>query len=318
DECLNIFKAFIEVFSQIQYNGIPQKWPLHRIYFKNEWLEQYRELYKQIYEKISTNYNPILVNTSTEFYKSKLALLVSKNYINHGILQKISLNLPRIAYLAPHEDSFMELLIERLNLCFNILNKKYNIIQKRISTRHLPFCSAKINDHFLYNIKLQDLSVGVVGLNEAVKLLTNYELHESDDALNVGKHIISEIHNICIKRSKSEDISYSLIEDSSNTATKRFVRLDLKHFPKMVDFTKKEAEQQIVYSNSTHFNKDSILPITDLLKSQGEFHKLIKNGAHEHVNLKQESFELNTAEKFLKVLDFANLTTSINNIRFYI
>ena len=318
DECLNIFKAFIEVISQIKYNGVPQKWSLHRIYFKNEWLEQYRDLYKLIYDKISTNYNPILVNTSTEFYQSKLALLDSKNYINHGILQKISLNLPRIAYLAPDENSFMELLTEKQELCFNILKKKYNIIQKRISTNHLPFCSAKINDQSLYNFKLQDLSVGVVGLNEAVKMLTNYELHESDDALNVGKHIISVIHDSCIKRSKNENIPYSLIEDSSNTATKRFIRLDLKHFPKMAVSTKREGEKQIFYSNSTHFSKNSSLPIDDLLKIQGEFHKLIKNGAHEHIGLKQEKCDITTFEKFLKALEFANLATTINNIQFYI
>jgi len=314
DECLNIFNAFTEAFSLGDYSGKHNKWPLHAIYFKKEWLDSFREQYINIFKSISSNYYPILVNTSTEVYNLKLGLIKANEYFNHGILQKLSINLPRIAYLAKNENTFNELLYEKLNVCFNILDKKSEIIKKRLKTKHLPFCSSLVNNHPLYNFDLQELCIGFVGLNEAVKIISNSEMHESIDALNLGKNIVLEMKNLCLQQSHKTGYVYSLIEDSSNTATLRFKKLDLKHFPKISNI---EGLNQTIYCNSTHFREDSGLTIQELLKKQSEFHILIKKGALERFNVNNRKIQIDSPEKILEILGLVCSETNINDIQFY-
>ena len=82
------------------------------------------------------------------------------------------------------------------------------------------------------HLENQNLSLCIIGLNEAVKHLCDYELHESSTAFDLGKKILIEIFEICKNKSKNNSKKYSLLEDANNKVKYRFAKLDKKHFPK--------------------------------------------------------------------------------------
>ena len=76
--------------------------------------------------------------------------------------------------MSKDEDKFVEILQEKMDLCFDIFEKKYQIIKKRLNSRHLPLCSSFINNEkALFDLNNQNYAFNIVGLNETIKFLTN-------------------------------------------------------------------------------------------------------------------------------------------------
>ncbi|MBA7592709.1 hypothetical protein ES708_34902 [subsurface metagenome] len=70
-------------------------------------------------------------------------------------------------------------------------------MERRLKTGHLPLCSGKINGNPIFKLRDQNLSIGFTGLNEAVKSMTGFELHENDTAYNLGKKILEYMVTKC-------------------------------------------------------------------------------------------------------------------------
>ena len=190
---------------------------------------------------------------------------------NFGTLQNISLNLPRYSYLSKNEDNFMEIIREKMNMCSIIFKKKYEIIEKRLKSKHLPLCSSFIKDHELpFKLENQNLAFNFIGLNEAVKYLTDYELHEKLEAFNLGIKIITEMKTMCDELSQKNGRKYILQENVSTKVMYRFAKLDSKHF--------QSNYKERFYTNSAHFKKDIDLELSKQIELQGEFHKILQNG----------------------------------------
>ncbi len=306
-ECVKLFDGFIDIFTEGDYYSNAFHYPLHKIYFNNECLKTYHDLYLKVVNEINTNHTPLLINSFFSETHRPDATNNSSKYLNSGILQKITINLPRIAYLNTDEVKFLDGLTLKLRLSAEILNKKYEIIKKRLSTNHLPLCNSLIENNTLYQLKNQDLCIGFVGLNEAIKIMTESMMHENSTSFDLGKRIISEMVNICSEMSIKFNKSYSLIEDSSERAIERFVKLDQKHFPEI---------SMEYYSNSTKFDKRIDIDLFKKLELQGTFHSLIKHGAKEEISLKKAKSQYHNDDAFLEFLDMICMKTKIKSLKF--
>ena len=195
------------------------------------------------------------------------------------------MNLPRIAYQTKDEDAYFEILEEKMRICAEILSRKYSIILKRLKTHHLPLCSGTLNNQTIYNIENQKLCFSFVGLNEAVKILTDYELHEHIEAFNLGKKILLKTQDNCKKFSNKFLKNFALIENLSKKAIKRFVNLDKKHFPKHIKQFSKINKNY--YTNSAHFRENAEVDIFKKILKQGEYHQIIQNQVFEKISLNE-------------------------------
>ncbi|MHA1148886.1 MAG: anaerobic ribonucleoside-triphosphate reductase [Promethearchaeota archaeon] len=287
EECTKIFDALTKVFSNGDYNGNPFDYPKHLVFIKQDWLEEYKENYNKIYHEIEKMNNPIFLNLDAPWLKKIINYDYSdKKFISLGTLQMISLNLPRYAIKAEAEiETFYELLEYNINLSAEVLKKKYEIVVKRLDSKHLPICSGIFNGNPLLKIEEQDLALCCVGLNEAVKILTENELHESKDSYNFGLKIVKRINDNCDKLSKQNNKKYVIHENISNKARFKFARLDVKHFSSKAIPLRKN--NKIFYTNSHHFRYNiEMNPIEKALK-QGQFHPLIQRGIMELINKKE-------------------------------
>jgi len=286
DECLKLFNTLTNVFIKGDFLGNSFNFLKHQIFFTEKSLDDFESAYSKVWEEIKKVKTPYLLNLCSNWFKTKLKNQINLlNSSNIGVLQSICLNLPRFAYIAKEEDQYMEILEEKMKFCSVILLKKYDIIRKRLSTNHLPFCSGFINNHHLFDLKNQNLSISFVGLNEAVKILTDYELHDHSEAYNLGKKILKKMIQTCEELSSKEGKNYSLIENSSKKALNRFVRLDLKHFPKLaIPYSKGKRKY---YTNSAHFRENIEFDLYEKVIKQGEFHPLIQNEILEQISLNE-------------------------------
>jgi ribonucleoside-triphosphate reductase len=276
EECLSIFNALVNAYKDGDDFKRPLITPRHEILLNSAWLKDFNDAYLNVWDEIHTMKTPILIKSNTSPLKYKT------NYESSGILQEICLNLPRFAYSVKDENNFFELLNERLSIAYQIFVKKFKIIEKRLKSNHLPLCSGKLQDQLIYNLENQISSISFIGLNEAVKFLTDHELHENIDSFNFSIKILDEMTTTCERFSKESKFSILLSENITKKALYRFAKLDMKHFPKI---TQSSNKQNLNYTNSVHFREDAEIDPTEQVKKQEKLQFYIKTGAIEYVSI---------------------------------
>jgi ribonucleoside-triphosphate reductase len=172
-------------------------------------------------------------------------------------------------------------------MCSRVFKKKREIIKRRLKSKHLPLCSSNVSENeYLFNIEKQNFAFNFIGLNEAIKFLIGYELHENSEAFNLGLKIINEMKNKCSELSNEQNMNYIIQENFSLKTLYRFARLDLKHFSEIA-FPQKNT-LGYYYTNSTHFNKRFQMNNIEKLDKQSQFHEIIKNGRNiEYISKKR-------------------------------
>jgi len=303
-ECIKLFDIITQIYTEGDDNNCYFPYPEHLIYFNEKWLASFKGQYNSICKEVLKNQTPLFINIDRHKILNKI---LPSSYLNHGVLQKVSLNLPRYAFSNQDENRFLEFLNTKLDICFEILDKKHAIIEQRLKTGHLPLCSGRLENHQLFDLDKQELCIGFVGLNEAVKILTDFELQETDTALKLGEKIVNQIYDYCVERSKNDGKHYSIINSSSKGAIRRFLRLDSKHFPKLA---------QKNYQKTSHFREIDTLELNDRIKKQGRFHPWILNDAIVEISLRHHEENLQNPDDLMRILSYSCTNTEIFSLKF--
>ncbi|MDX1798782.1 MAG: anaerobic ribonucleoside-triphosphate reductase, partial [Candidatus Lokiarchaeia archaeon] len=307
DKSTQFFKAFLLSVKEIRKKNPNLSLPKHYIVLDSNFINSITEIFPNSSDEKEFIVSSYLLNLSPKSYEfENLEYLFKEKFHNYGILQNICLNLPRYAFISKDEDKFLELLRSKLNLCSKILLKKFEIIKKRINLKHLPLCGNIIDGEPLFKLENQGLSVSIVGLNEAVKYLTNFHLHENLENIEFGKKILKTIHQFCQELSEKHKKKFVLSEYISKRAINRFSLLDLKNFSKEV----KSVSNNNIYTNSIHFRKDAIIDLLEKVKVQGIFHEFIDTGAISYISLNElKTSELTIKEFLTKISKEINIST---------
>jgi ribonucleoside-triphosphate reductase len=299
EECLKLFNSFTFNFREGDDKKNPFNTPKHEVIISEILLKEYSDAYQRIWDELSSMRTVILVNSnnhgsSVDYDKS----ISSFSFFNQGMLQEVCLNLPRFAYQSKDEEDFIEILKAKIYLSSRILLKKHDIIRKRLASNHLPLFNGIIKNQKIYNLEEQYLSISFIGLNEAIKYITESELHESSDAFNLGKRTLIEMNRACKELSSKNKIQFVLSENISERSTLRFARLDLKHFPKLA--IPQSNGKVYYYTNSAHFRDNAVIKVITKIKHQEEYHQYIKKGAIEYISLNELKKSNLNLEDFIK------------------
>jgi ribonucleoside-triphosphate reductase len=204
-------------------------------------------------------------------------------------LQNVSLNLPRIAYLAHGDDAkLFSLISERFELAVKAHKEKRSFLEKLLSLgEDGPLSLLTMNrDGMPYlRFNLASHLIGMVGLNEMVQIHKGEELHDSTKALKFGLKVIAHMNLLTQKTKRKEGIKVVLEQTPAESTSYRFARLDLRYFsPASGRVVKGDiASGEVYYTNSTHLNvKNHINPI-ERVTNEGIFHPLIEAGSISHV-----------------------------------
>lgn len=204
-------------------------------------------------------------------------------------LQNVSINLPRIGYLARGDDSkLFELLNQRFLLAVKAHREKRRFIERLLSLGEdgpLALLTMRRDGLPYLRLNLATHLVGMVGLNELVQIHLGEELHESKRALKFGLKVIAHMKLLAEKLSKSERMRIVLEQTPAESTSYRFARLDLRDFsPESGRVVKgKIAEEKVYYTNSTHLNVGMRINPIERVQLEGMFHPLIEAGSISHI-----------------------------------
>jgi ribonucleoside-triphosphate reductase len=323
DECNRFFRAMTQVFSKGDGTGKMFNFPKHEVKLRKDWMKEFEDEYFEICEEAAKFGSPYFLNMAADWMPDEVhsqccRIILTpdgikkfchdpeifdwhKSYMNMGSLQSVSLNLPRYAYMANGDDDVLfEKIDENLELAADILTIKQDIIEKRMRDGLIPMCAGEIEGAPLLDMRKQSLSVGFVGLNECVLAHTGHELHETDDAYNIGTKILQRLSQRCLEFSVDNQKNFSLWEQPAESTASRFAELDLKHYKDKAVPQGDPINGSVYYTNSGHLNYAANIPLTDRIRKQAKFHPIIKGGVITHMWLGESHPDPEGLWKFTK------------------
>jgi ribonucleoside-triphosphate reductase (formate) len=209
--------------------------------------------------------------------------------MRYSALQNVSLNLPRIAYMAKGDDTrLFHLITERFLLMVKAHKEKRAFIERLLSSgEDGPLSLLTMNRDGMPYLRMNRAShlVGMVGLNEMVQIHAGEEMHESKKALKFGLRIIAHMKLLADKMKRQENMRLVLEQTPAESTAYRFAKLDLHFFsPASGHVVKGDiASGEVYYTNSTHLNVKAPMNPIERVTNEGLFHPLIEAGSISHV-----------------------------------
>jgi ribonucleoside-triphosphate reductase (formate) len=204
-------------------------------------------------------------------------------------LQNVTLNLPRIAYLAKGEDSkLFSKIAEFVEMAVKAHLEKKLFIEKLLSLGEKgPLALLAMDRDGSPYLRMHRASflVGMVGLNELVQIHTGQEMHQSKQAFKFGLKVIAHMKLLVDKFSQRYGMRFVLEQTPAESTAYRFAKLDLKfHSPKSGHIVKGDISKgEVYYTNSTYLNNSAVLNPIERVRQEGLFHPLIEAGALTHI-----------------------------------
>ncbi len=225
-----------------------------------------------------------------------------------GNLSFTSINLPRLAIKANHSaEQFFEGLDHMIDLVIDQLKERFEI-QARKRVRNFPFLmgqgvwldSEKLdwNDEIREVIKHGTLSIGFIGLAEALKALLGVHHGESEMAQNLGLEIITHMRRRCDDESQKTGLNFTLLATPAEGLSGRFVKIDRKRFGSIPGVTDRDY-----YTNSFHVPVYYEISAVDKIRIEAPYHALTNAGHISYVELDGDTTQnLEAFEKIVRVM----------------
>ncbi len=230
-----------------------------------------------------------------------------------GNLSFTSINLPRLALKSKGDiDDFFDHLDHRLDLCFEQLLERFEIQAKRL-VRNYPFLmgqgvwidseNLKDYDEVREVLKHGTLSVGFIGLAEALVSLIGEHHGQSEKAQILGLQIVSHMRHRIDAKAKEEQLNFSLIATPAEGLSGRFVKLDKDLYGERKGITDKEY-----YTNSFHIPVTYKLTAYEKIQLEAPYHALTNGGHITYVELDGDPAQnLPAFMKIVKAMREANI-----------
>lgn len=204
-------------------------------------------------------------------------------------LQNVTLNLPRVAFLANHDDATLfSLLRQRLEMVVRAHLEKKTFLEKLLSLKSegpLALLTMDPDGEPYLRLHRATYLVGVLGLNEMVQYHLGQELHESEAALKFGLKIIAFLNLECQRLAKENNIRLIIEQTPAESTAYRLAKLDLEFYPDQAGQVVKGdiGSNAVYYTNSTYLNISIPIDPIDRVYLEGKFHDTIEAGALTHV-----------------------------------
>ncbi len=209
--------------------------------------------------------------------------------MRYSALQNITVNLPRLAYLAKGDDTrLFTLLTERIQLAVKGHEQKKKFIERLMALGEggpLSLLAMKLDGQEYLRLHRCSYLIGMVGLNEMVKVHVGDELHQSEAAMKFGLKVIAHMNIVCKKMAESTGMKFVLEQTPAESTAYRFAKLDMAHFradaEPVVQGNRDRGE--VYYTNSTLFHVGAPVNPIARVEREGLFHPLIEAGSITHL-----------------------------------
>lgn len=230
-----------------------------------------------------------------------------------GNLSFTTINLPRIAIKAGQNlEIFYQGLEKMMILAARQLYHRYHI-QARLRVKDMPFLMGqglyldseqlKADDLIGSVIKHGTLSIGFIGLAEALTALTGSHHGENPGSQRLGLEIIHYMRKIVDGFAEEYDLNFTLLATPAEGLSGRFIALDRRQFGVIDGVTDKEY-----YTNSFHVPVHYEISAYDKIVIEGPYHQLTNAGHISYVELQSPPLQnLDAYETIIRQMAVSNM-----------
>ena len=213
--------------------------------------------------------------------------------VGRGNIDNISINLPRLALETVSsgvvtEEQKMEEFTRRwdnvASVAKDILLDRFEKVCNRdisdfpINAAHKLWCTPfkSVKDVFKHGT----LSIGFIGLSEAMEVLTNKRFYNDPHTCIYALGFVKHMREYCDFLRGQCNLNFSLLATSGELISGRFIEKDKKIYGKKYPIFEKGF-----YTNSFHVNVDSDLSAFRKIEFEGLFHEYCNGGSITYVEL---------------------------------
>ena len=198
----------------------------------------------------------------------------------------VSLNLPQIAIIADKDfDKFWSLLDLRLELCYEALMCRYNLLKgtksdvSPIHWQHGALARLKKGETIdkLLDNGYATISLGYVGLYETVKLMTGKSHTEEPE---FAKQVLQKLRDKCDEWKAKTGLGFGLYGTPAESLAGRFAEIDRSKFGDIEGITDKGF-----YTNSYHVFVGEPISAFDKLKFESQFQEISTGGCISYIEI---------------------------------
>ncbi len=246
-------------------------------------------------------------NTNKNIDPEKLAIMGCRSRIvqdefgcegavGRGNIANISINLPKIALEIDKEfrDKDVDYKVEHFQKTWDIIA---GFTKSILIDRYKKLCELKKED-FPTNLETQlwcesfdrenledvfkhgTLSIGFIGLGEAVEVLTGHKYYSNIQSYMYALGIVKHMRDYVDFLRNEWHLNFSLLATAGELISGRFIDIDKKLYKPEVDIFSKGF-----YTNSFHIDVDSKLPGYKKIQMEGLFHEYCNGGCITYIEL---------------------------------
>ena len=230
-------------------------------------------------------------------------------HFSMGSWHVVTLNVPRAAYKAEHDtDAFIDNLKNLVDCAVEFFKIKRKWMEPLLAGNRLPFLQQHPRDPNtgergpqLYDFDSLVYTIGVVGVNDAVKYHTGSAIHEDPAAWELAIRAMTELQAYCRQVGSENGIKIALARTPAESCAQRLAVADLLN-PEFTDKCRRVVEGNvseaikryiktksrdlpIYYSNGTHIPVSADIDLFDRLRYEEVFYHCFDGGDLTHVFL---------------------------------
>ena len=213
-----------------------------------------------------------------------------------GSVGVVTINMPRIAYVAKDADDFYKRLDKLMDISARSLKIKRGVISKLLEEGLYPYTK-----RYLGNFDNHFSTIGLIGMNEVGlnakwlgKDMTSKETQE------FTKEVLNHMRNRLSDYQEQYGDLYNLEATPAESTSYRFAKHDRKQWPD-IKTAGKEGDTPY-YTNSSHLPVDFTEDVFDALDIQDELQTLYTSGTVFHAFLGEKLPDWKAAAKFVRTI----------------
>ncbi|MCW4052475.1 MAG: ribonucleoside triphosphate reductase [Candidatus Bathyarchaeota archaeon] len=206
-----------------------------------------------------------------------------------GSIGVVTINIPRLAYVAKNEDDFFERLEGKMEIARECLETKRKVLENftenglyPYSKRYLRFVKEGFGSYWKNHFS----TVGLIGVNEAVLNLYGEDV-ETPEGLEFAVEVLTFMRNKLSTFQEETENIYNLEATPAEGTSYRLARIDKKKYPDIVVANERYLSKEVepFYTNSTQLPVDHKADLFEAIEHQEKVQALYTGGTVFHIYL---------------------------------
>lgn len=221
-----------------------------------------------------------------------------------GSIGVVTINLPKIGYLAKNEKEFFEMLKQKMDIAKESLEEKRKIIEHLTENGLYPYTKYYLRDikkRFNKYWKNHFSTIGLIGANEACLNLLGVNIADKK-GLEFANKIMDFMTDVILDYKKETGNNYNLEASPAEGASYRLAKKDKENYPDIIVANEKEYKKgaKPFYTNSTQLPVNFTDDIFEALNLQDELQAKYTGGTVIHIFAGERIYDLDVMKNLVK------------------